>query len=129
MRFTNEEALARQPVWAAMSELYLDNDDRPFDYVASVCAESAFSVDELEKILFEEVHPVLVANLSPAGLVWDSFDQSWLRERIQAGRPSFVIGNSPLQRWLRRWVWPWRHLRKRVVEVRASLLKSSSHAP
>jgi len=119
MRFSDAELLARQPIWAALSELYLDNDDRPFDVVANICAESVFSLDELEKILFEEVHPVLSGNLSPAGFVWAGFDQEWLRQRIQSELPVRVLGNAPIQKWLRRWLYPWRHLRKRIIERRA----------
>lgn len=118
MRFSDKEVIARQPIWAAMSELYLDNDDRPFDSVATICAKSAFSLDELERILFEDVHPVLSPNLSPVGLEWDGFDQAWLIERIQVGSPSLLLRRAPFQKWIRRWVFPWRDLRGRIVALR-----------
>jgi hypothetical protein len=128
MRFTDKEVLARQPIWEAMSELFLDNDDLPFGYVAQVCAESAFSLDELETILFLEVAPVVSPNLSPVGFVWEGFDKDWLRERIQGDPARLVLGNAPFYRWVRSWMFPWKHLRKEIIKRRAIMQKSKSHA-
>lgn len=101
-----------------MSELYLDTDDLPFDDVARICAESKFSLSELEAILFEEVHPVLSPNLSGFGFVWTGFDQEWLCERIQSARRPVKFGGVRLHKWLRSRTYPWRDLRKKIVERR-----------
>jgi hypothetical protein len=125
MRFTDKEVLARQPIWAAMSELYLDNDDLPFGHVAQVCAESGFSLDELETILFLEVDPVLSLNRYQVGFVSDGFDKDWLRKRIQSESARLVLQNAAFYRWVRGWMYPWRHLRKAIIERRAMIQKPS----
>jgi hypothetical protein len=83
MKQAHEELERRRVAWSALSELYLDSDvaqtlpDR-VDRLAS----TGYTVNELQQILAEEVHPVCWKNLlSPAG-VWTAFDQTWLEERI-----------------------------------------------
>lgn len=121
MRFSEAQVLLRQPVWEALSWLYLDNDDQPYAAAAQVCAESPFGLEELEKIIFEEVHPHLKANLLPAGMIHGGFDQDWLKEKIQSARPALVLGASAYSRWARQWLWPWRAIRKDIVRRRAKL--------
>lgn len=73
----------RRPVWAALSRLYLDIDERDeIDACAQVLAASTYPTDELATILRREVHPVLRLNLlAPAG-VWQGFDLAWLEGEI-----------------------------------------------
>ncbi|MFD0724879.1 DUF7079 family protein [Lysobacter brunescens] len=86
---------ARIPVWVALSELYLDTDVRFFhDSVARVLAASPYPLDELQRILLDEVHPALHANLLQVAGEWAGFDDAWLVEHVQAVR------RRPL--WLRR---------------------------
>ncbi len=84
---------ARQPVWIALSELYLDTDaalgrsDR-----ARALAESPYSIAQLETILAEEVHPVCWINQHVAAGVWDGFDPEWLKTSIlQRQRSPFRV--------------------------------------
>ena len=74
----------RRLVWAAMSELYLDNEltDDELQHVARVLCESPYSQPELERIMFGEVFPVLNGNLSQAAGEWTGFDMDWLERTI-----------------------------------------------
>lgn len=76
----------RRPVWDALSELFLDTELREPDIrrIAKVAADSGYSHDELEGILYDELFPILIWNLrSPAG-EWVGFDPAWLEQRILA---------------------------------------------
>lgn len=74
---------SRKPVWEALSTLFLDTDvslDR--QYRSKILASSKFSLDELDKILKNEVYPVCAINfIDPAG-VWEGFNPDWLEEEI-----------------------------------------------
>lgn len=78
------EVARRRPVWAALSELYLDTELRPDDYqgIARALRESAYSVAELEQILFLELHPLLVWNLFSVAGEWAYFDIDWIQWRV-----------------------------------------------
>lgn len=56
----------RAPVWEALSELFVGKELRDYDYagIAKTLRLSGYSVDELEKVLREEVAPVFRSNLS-----------------------------------------------------------------
>ncbi|AFZ69374.1 DUF7079 family protein [Deinococcus peraridilitoris] len=91
-----------QPVWTALSELFLDTelseaDDR---HIACVLANSGYSTQELTHILCDEVTPVVGSNLiAPAG-VWSGVDDAWLSG--QATRQTQHVA-CPLWLRLRRW--------------------------
>jgi hypothetical protein len=75
--------LARQPVWEALSELFLDTDTSiTRQWRADQLAGSPYDIEQLQHILVEEVYPVCKYNLlSPAG-EWSGFDPEWLRDKI-----------------------------------------------
>lgn len=83
----NEDgAAARQAVWLALSELYLDTETDEDDYrrIAAELAASGYDLPTLESILLREVHPVAVYNMmSPVG-EWSGFDPDTLYARIRA---------------------------------------------
>ena len=126
MELSSEQVAVRQPIWEAMSELFLDNEDLPYEWAGRVCANSHFTVKELEEIFFKEVYPVLAPNLMPTGMVWTGFDQEWLQQRILEGsRPIAYMFRSPGR--LRRWLTPqWRRLRNEILKHRDTGVK---HAP
>lgn len=77
----------RIPVWIALSDLYLDTDvSLWYDSVARTLASSPYALETLERILIEEVHPALHANLLQVAGEWAGFDDAWLVERVQAVR-------------------------------------------
>lgn len=57
----------RAPVWEALSELFVGKELQDYDYagIAKTLRRSGYSLDELEKVLREEVAPVFRSNLSP----------------------------------------------------------------
>jgi hypothetical protein len=76
---------ARRPVWLALAELFLDTDVR-FGYVAvaAALAESTYSLEELRRILDDEVTPALQGNLLQMAGEWAGFDEEWMVEQVSA---------------------------------------------
>ena len=73
----------RRPVWEALSDLFLDTDVSPSRaWRASLLAASPYSVEELERILINEVYPICKYNLISVAGEWTGFDQAWLEGRI-----------------------------------------------
>lgn len=104
----------RKFVWLAMSDLFLDSDvTTSYDYIARTCAASTYSMDELYKILKNEVTPACAANLMSIAGEWAGFNQQWLEQRISnaisnknmVGRyfysfsTNFVIGKNIDAHW------------------------------
>jgi hypothetical protein len=80
----------RRPVWAALSDLYLDTTLTPamLEADARRLAASPYSLAELRAILADEVHPACAANLLATAGEWVPFDPAWLEQRILARRRS-----------------------------------------
>ncbi|MEP9319503.1 hypothetical protein ABKS89_20365 [Pseudomonas sp. LABIM340] len=76
---------ARESVWLALSELWLDTelDDDGRAAIAGTLSISGFSMDELEAIYRLEVAPVVWANTWVTAGVWDGFDPDWLFEHCR----------------------------------------------
>lgn len=97
----------RKTVWLALSEFYLDTELQPtdFDRIKLIFAQSGYSIDEIKRINYEEVAPVLIDNLlSPAG-VWGGFDDDWVIETILARLNS--LNGRRHHSWFKS-VWHWR---------------------
>ena len=73
---------ARESVWLALSELWLDTelDEADLATIASTLAISGYSPDELEAIYRLELAPVVWSNSWVTAGVWDGFDPDWLFE-------------------------------------------------
>jgi hypothetical protein len=110
----DDEIAIRRPVWIALANLFLDTDVTTFyASMAQTLAESPYSMDELRRILDDEVSPVLQTNLlTPAG-EWAGFDEEWLvaeaSKRIGKRRWMPLVGN--LDR-------PWAELTALIEEIR-----------
>ncbi|MBK5003178.1 hypothetical protein IAE37_005454 [Pseudomonas sp. S31] len=78
----------RLPIWRALSELFLDVelDDTQFAYVARIVAESGYSADEIQTILWNEVFPVLKANLHSVAGEWVGWPDDWLLQHLQVSQ-------------------------------------------
>ena len=116
-----EETASRRPVWAALSELFLDTELAADDMrrLGDVLARSPYSLRELEAILFRELVPVLQRNLrQPAG-EYRGFDQAWLEQQVarRAARtfrwPHWLLSRGAVRE-------PWARLRELVAQARAS---------
>ena len=95
MRLAAEDLERRRPVWAAMSELFLDKqlDTRDHVRIAQILQQSGYSIDELDSILWLELSPALWPNLRSVAGEWAGFDLGWI-ERQVVTRPQSV-----LRRW------------------------------
>ena len=73
---------ARESVWLALSELWLDTelDDSGRAAIARTLAISGYPPEELEGIYRLEVAPVVWSNSWVTAGVWDGFDPDWLFE-------------------------------------------------
>jgi hypothetical protein len=83
---TNEEIEKRKPLWLALSDLWLDTEPTELTYQAIVreISNLGYSFETAEKIMAEEVAPVVYSNLFnifPGG-TWDGFDADWLNKAI-----------------------------------------------
>lgn len=78
---------AREAVWCALSDLYLDTDPALFhDAAARALAASPYDAHTLRAILIDEVHPAFAFNLIDIAGVWEGFDPDWVRERVHTVR-------------------------------------------
>ena len=78
---------AREAVWCALSDLYLDTDPALFhDAAARTLAASPYDAATLRAILIDEVHPAFAFNLIDIAGVWEGFDPDWVRERVHTVR-------------------------------------------
>ncbi|WP_147297883.1 DUF7079 family protein [Trinickia dinghuensis] len=71
----------RAPVWEALSELFVGRELQDYDYAAIVetLRRSRYSLDELEKVLRQEVAPVFRGNLSSLGI---PEMEGWARDTV-----------------------------------------------
>lgn len=77
------ERRRREPVWLALSTLWLDTELQAHDLreIARVLHASGYDLATLHGIYRCEVAPVVYRNLlTPAG-VWDGFDETWLCDK------------------------------------------------
>jgi len=123
----NEEIKLREPIWLALSELWLDTEltERDLDHIASVMARSKYSLGELRDIYLYEVAPVLYPNLLNVAGEWAGFNEGWLYGKIKEE----VRRSSPARRLFHRLKKPlttyeterhWRALAEKVSAQRAS---------
>lgn len=86
-------------VWELLSELWLDSELSTAElcYLAGQLAQSPFSIEQLRRIHYGELAPVLAFNLSLYGpWIWTGFDRRWLIQRCLQGfrnreRPMFKL--------------------------------------
>ena len=77
------------------------------------------TLDELRRILFDEVHPAVRGNLMVSAGVWSGFDADWLCARIAERRqrprwlrlPSVILAAAARASWA--------ELESRIVRLRA----------
>lgn len=75
----------RKPIWAALSEFYLDTElsGADFDRIAIIFKNSGLPAADIRQIDLLEVFPVLRPNLLSVAGVWDGFDEAWLFSECQ----------------------------------------------
>jgi len=83
MRVTPDDLVNRRIAWEALSDLYLDTDiSHARRWRVEKLATLPYSIEELEQILVEEVHPVCRWNLVCVAGAWAGFDLEWLESKI-----------------------------------------------
>ena len=84
MKKPDSDLQNRRPVWLALSELYLDSelDTEDFERIADTLRSSPYSKTELDRIMFDEVFPVLSPNLRIVAGEWIGFDLAALQTAI-----------------------------------------------
>ena len=83
MKSADTDLVNRRPVWEALSDLFLDTDvSLSRAWRASLLAASPYSIDDLERILIDEVYPICKYSLLSVAGEWAGFDQVWLEGRI-----------------------------------------------
>jgi hypothetical protein len=110
----------RDPVWAALSEMFLDTelDTDDIRRVGAVLATSPYELSELEIILLDEVYPACRSNLFLVAGEWAGFDQDWLRERILRRQSWFERAWAVFGRAGVRTSSDWRGIRTEVATLR-----------
>ena len=99
--YSTEKIIERKSVWLALSDLFLDTDVTVnYDYITRVCAESLFTIDELEMILKCEVAPVVLPNLSNITGEWIGFNEDWLIRKIANRKPKKSIPLQKIHKYL-----------------------------
>ncbi len=97
---TETNIRGRRPVWVALSDLWLDTElqDRDLDHIARALHDSGYDRDALDRILAEEVAPVVYLNLYSVAGVWTGFDPDWLCAEISRA----LRKRGPIRAWLLR---------------------------
>jgi hypothetical protein len=89
------EIARRKPVWAALSELWLDTELEEDDLqrIAGVMKRSGYSVSQLRDIYLFEVAPVVFPHLVVVAGEWAGLDKEWLFNRAakRARRRNLIL--------------------------------------
>lgn len=86
----------RRPVYDALQMFWMDTDPALyFDAIVAVCAQSKYSVADLEEIFWNEVEPAVGFNLWSIAGEWRGFDLDDMTARILQKRRR--AGARPLQ--------------------------------
>ena len=75
MYLTQSDLADRKPIWNALQMFWMDI--RPIDELESaivVCAESKYTITELEHIYWHEIYPVVSHNLTQPIPEWTGYD-------------------------------------------------------
>jgi len=86
----------RQPLWLALSDLFLDTDVRlNYPSTARAIAQSPYSGVELEAIFRNEVAPIVESNLFEIAGDWAGFPDDWLFAAIlQRGAQPYKLRSN-----------------------------------
>ncbi|UUQ65042.1 hypothetical protein NLK61_28305 [Pseudomonas fuscovaginae UPB0736] len=98
----------RLKLWQALSSLFLDTeiDDGTYDYIARTILETGYSPEEVHRILWGEVFPVLEANLRSVAGEWACWSDEWLLTNLRVNdEPQVKNHNGAVAREIERcWV-------------------------
>lgn len=115
-----EDLEDRALIWNSMQEFWMDTDPVvSFPGIVHICAESKYTLEELEAIFWNEIRPAVAFNLLmlPAP-EWAGFEIEWLKKQVLL---KSRFGKTLPYKWLRpvSAYW-WRKLRAGIVQHRRS---------
>ena len=118
MKLTTKDLEYRRPVWEALSDLFLDTDNS-FTHPGRIAGlvASPYSLDELERILIDEVYPVCGSNLFSIAGEWTGFDPQWLESSILR-RLASPVRRFNFGRLIAPCATEWRHIRDAILQQR-----------
>jgi len=110
------ETTGRSKLWHLLSEFYLDETMTPqnLSRIAARCAESKYTLAELDVIMFRELYPAFVLNYwAPIG-EWSP----WSEEEVVARVRKYRCQPTPV-RWWQLFIWgDWSRLKRQVKQLR-----------
>ncbi len=120
MKPPDEDIEDRALVWDYMQHFWMDTDPSILlPGIARICAESKYTLEELEAIFWNEVRPAVSFNLAmlPAP-EWAGFEIEWLKERVlRKSRYGKALPRKWLHPYSSSW---WRKLRSEIVQRRGT---------
>ncbi len=79
----NEDIDDRLDVWEAMEIFWLDTDvNIRFEKTVEICANSKYSLPDLDAIFWNEAFPAFKFNLMNIAGEWAGFPRDWIVERV-----------------------------------------------
>lgn len=121
MKPAHEDLEHRQPVWEALSDMFLDTDvSATRAWRVGILAASHYSIDELQQILVDEVYPVCRMNLWSVAGEWAGFDPDWLQRSIlrRTRSPLRSLRRFSLGRISVHFSSEWRHTKEDILKHR-----------
>ena len=111
----------RRPIWDQLQIFWMDTDPNIFlSGAAQVCAQSKYSLPEIERIFWNEVRPAVQFNLMSLAGEWTGFEIEWLSQRIL--KTSHFGRRLPIKYLhLYSWFW-WKRLRAGIERVQNTSL-------
>jgi hypothetical protein len=78
-----EDQADRRPIWDELQMFWMDTDPAIFlESAARICANSKYSLPEIEQIFWNEVRPAVRFNLLSVAGAWTGFETGWLSKRV-----------------------------------------------
>jgi len=119
MKRPEDDLKARQIAWDAMHVLWLDTDVDAvhLDDAAAQCAQTAYSISELEQIYWQEVYPAMHSNVQSIAGEWAPLALETLSAEIlkrhKFSRSTWFKRFRPMANR------NWDKLRSRIVKIRS----------
>jgi len=108
----------RKPIWDVMQVVWMDTDvSYEYENIATVCANSKYSMEELEKIYWNEVYLAVRANLwIPVAPEWAGYHLDWLTSHVLKKNK---FGRKSLKSRFRFYSFgPWEKIRLLILQKR-----------
>ena len=117
MKLPEVDICDRLDVWEAMEIFWLDTDANiRFSKTARICAESKYSIENLEAIFWNEAFPAFKFNLLDIAGEWGGFPRDWITKRV-LNKNSFGSPVNTFRGIMRERGW-WKKLEREIIRLR-----------